>query len=98
MPSEIFIFARFHAKKGLQDSVAAVIKEVLSPTEKEPGCLYIHAFRAIRDPQQFYIHSRWQDEAAFDHHTRLPHTVRFLEKVQSLIDHSLDVSRTRPLG
>jgi hypothetical protein len=28
----------------------------------------------------------------------LPHTVRFLEKVHSQIDHSLDVTRTRPLA
>jgi quinol monooxygenase YgiN len=98
MASELFIFARFHAKEGLQDAVAATIKEVLSPTQEEPGCLSIHAFCDIRDPRQFYIHSRWQDEAAFDHHAELPHTVRFLEKVQSQIDHSLDVTRTRPLA
>jgi quinol monooxygenase YgiN len=98
MTSELFIFARFHAKEGLQDAVAATIKEVLSPTRKEPGCLSIHAFRAIRDPRQFYIYSRWQDEAAFDSHAQLPHTVRFQEKVQSQIDHLLDVTRTRPLA
>jgi quinol monooxygenase YgiN len=98
MTSELFIFARFHAKEGLQEAVAATIREVLSPSQKEPGCLSIHAFRAIRDPRQFYIHSRWQDEAAFDNHARLPHTVRFLEKVQSQIDHLLEVTRTRPLA
>jgi quinol monooxygenase YgiN len=55
-------------------------------------------FCAIRDPRLFYIHSRWQDEAAFNYHAELPHTVRFLEKVQSQIDHPLDVTRTRPLA
>jgi quinol monooxygenase YgiN len=95
--SELFIFARFHAKEGLQDAVAATIMEVLRPTEKEPGCLSIRAFCAIRDPRLFYIHSRWQDEAAFNHHAELPHTVRFLKKIQSQIDHPLDVTRTRSL-
>ena len=42
----------------------------------------------------FYIHSQWKDEAAFDHHVQLQHTMRFVEKVQALIDHPLDVTRT----
>ena len=94
MSSEIFIFARFHAKDGLQDAVAATIHEVLRPTRQEPGCLSIHAYSATQDPRLFYIHSHWKDEAAFDHHARLPHTVRFVEKVQTLIDHPFDVTRT----
>jgi quinol monooxygenase YgiN len=95
--SELFIFARFHAKEGLQDAVAASIQEVLGPTRQEPGCLAIDAFRATRDPRLFYIHSRWKDEAAFDHHAQLPHTVRFVDRIRTLIDHPLDVTRAWPL-
>ncbi len=62
---------------------------------RNPGCLAIGAFRSTRDPQLFYVHSRWTDEAAFDSHAELPHTVRFLERVQPLIDHPLDVTRAR---
>ena len=60
----------------------------------ESGCLSIHAFRSTRDPRLFYIHSRWRDETAFDHHAELPHTKRFIERIQTLIDHPLDVTRT----
>ncbi|MGH2670087.1 MAG: putative quinol monooxygenase, partial [bacterium] len=49
-------------------------------------------------PQLFYIHSRWKDEAAFENHAGLPHTVRFLERVQPLIDHPLDVTRTEQIA
>ena len=65
---------------------------------EEPGCLGIHAFRSRRDPRLFYIHSRWKDEAAFDHHAGLPHTVRFVEQVTRLIDHALDVTRSEQIG
>ena len=97
MTSELFIFARFRAKEGLQNAVAATIHEVLRSTRQEPGCLSIHVFSATQDPRLFYIHSRWKDEAAFDHHTQLPHTVRFVGQVQTLIDHPLEVTRARPL-
>jgi quinol monooxygenase YgiN len=45
----------------------------------------------------FYIHTSWIDEAAFGQHAALPHTVRFIERVQPLIDHPLDVTRARPI-
>lgn len=90
---ELFIFARFHARPGNEGAVADAVLDVLAPTRGEPACLAIHAFRSIRDPQLLYIHSRWTDEAGFDHHATLPHTQRFVERVEPLIDHPLDVTR-----
>jgi quinol monooxygenase YgiN len=95
---EFFIFARFHAREGQEAAVAAALREVVIPSRAEPGCLAIEAHRSIRDPRLFYIHSRWVDEAAFETHAGLPHTVRFIERVQSLIDHELEVTRTRPIA
>jgi quinol monooxygenase YgiN len=95
---ELFVFARFHARPGEEGSLAAALLDVLTPTREEPGCLAIHAFRSSRDPQLFYIHSRWKDEAAFDHHGGLPHPRRFVERVTAVIDHALDVSRTARIG
>jgi quinol monooxygenase YgiN len=53
------------------------------------------ALRNVVAPTREEVGSRWVDEAAFDHHAGLPHTVRFIERVQALIDHPLDVTRTR---
>ena len=95
---ELFIFARFHARPGDEGAVAEALRDTVAPSREEPGCLSILAFRSIRDPRLFYIHSRWEDEAAFDHHAGLPHTVRFVERVQPLIDHPLDVNRAERIG
>ena len=95
---EVFIFARFHARPGNETAVADAMRDGLAPTRAEPGCLSIDHFRSIRDPQLFYIHSRWKDEAAFERHAELPHTVRFLERVQPLIDHPLDVAHTERIA
>jgi quinol monooxygenase YgiN len=90
---ELYIFGRFHASMGNEAAVADAINDVLVPTRQESGCLSIHAFRSIRDPRLFYIHSRWTGEEVFETHATLPHTVRFLERVKPLIDHPLDVTR-----
>jgi quinol monooxygenase YgiN len=95
---ELFIFARFHAHPGRERAVADALLDVLAPSREEPGCLGIHAFRSVREPGLFYIHSRWRDEAAFEQHTALPHTLRFVERVEPLIDHPLDVTRARRIG
>jgi quinol monooxygenase YgiN len=95
---ELFIFARFHARPGAGRAVAEALRDVVALTREEPGCLGIHAFRSSRDPELFHIHSRWRDEAAFEHHAALPHTVRFVERVEALIDHPLDVIRSERLA
>jgi quinol monooxygenase YgiN len=45
----------------------------------------------------FWLHSRWVDEAAFEKHVERPETNQFVERVQRLIDHPFDVTRTRLL-
>jgi quinol monooxygenase YgiN len=94
---DLFIFARFHARDGQEEAVAAALRDVVPPTRAEPGCRAIDAYRCTHDSRLFYIHSRWVDEAAFDRHATQPHTLRFLERAQKLIDHPLDVTRSRPL-
>jgi quinol monooxygenase YgiN len=95
---ELYIFGRFHSGPGNEAAVAEAINDVLVPTREEPGCLNVHAFRSIRDTGLLFIHSRWVSEAAFEIHANLPHTVRFIERVEPLIDHPLDVARTELLG
>jgi quinol monooxygenase YgiN len=91
---ELFIFARFHARDGQEGAVEEALREVAGPSRNETGCLGLSVFRSKRDPRLFYVHSRWRDESGFDIHATLPHTVRFLERVEPLIDHPLDVNRT----
>ena len=94
---QLFIFARFHAREGQEAAVAATLREEVGQSRAEPGCLAHRAYQSVRDPRLFWIHSHWIDDAAFEVHAQLPHTVRFLERVVPMIDHPLDVTRGRPL-
>jgi quinol monooxygenase YgiN len=94
---ELFIFARFHVRKGNEANTAAVLREQIEGVRSEPGCLAINAYRSNRDPRLFYIHSRWTDEVAFEIHAALPGTVRFVERMQALIDHPFEATRASPL-
>ena len=95
---ELFIFACFHARAGQEDAVAATLRDTVVPSRAEPGCWAIAAYRSARELRLFFIHSHWIDEVAFDIHAGLPHTVRFVERVQKLIDRPLEVMRTHAIA
>ncbi|MFZ0333997.1 MAG: putative quinol monooxygenase [Candidatus Acidiferrales bacterium] len=90
---ELFIFVHFHARERQGDAVEEALRDVIASSRQEAGCLAIHAFRSTRDARLFYIHSKWTDEAAFELHAKMPHTVRFRERVDPLLDRPLDVTR-----
>jgi quinol monooxygenase YgiN len=91
---ELYGFVRLHAREGEESAVEQTLREVTGLSREETGCLSIHAFRSMRDRRLFFIHSRWVDETAFQAHGALPHTVRFLERVDALLDQPREVART----
>jgi quinol monooxygenase YgiN len=91
-------FVRLHSRAGEEGAVEQALREVMGPSREEEGCLSFHIYRSMRDRRLFYIHSRWSDEAAFQKHAGLPHTVRFLEKVDVLLDQPREVTRTEMIG
>jgi len=93
-----YVFVRLHAREGEETAVEEALRDVTGPSRKEPGCLSFHIFRSTRDPRLFYIHSRWVNEDAFQLHAELPHTVRFLKRVDALLDQPRDVTRTEMIG
>jgi quinol monooxygenase YgiN len=95
---EQFVFVRLHAREGEESAVEEALREVTGPSLAEAGCLSFHTFRSMRDRRLFYIYSRWVHEAAFQEHARLPHTMRFLERVDALLDQPRDVARTERIG
>ena len=94
---EVFVFARLHARPGKRSEVHQAMFEVQGPTRREPGCLSYGAFRSVRDPDEFYIHTRWKDMATFERHAELAHTVRFVDRVEPLLDHPFKVTLSEQL-
>jgi quinol monooxygenase YgiN len=92
------IIARFHAQTGREAAVEVAIREVIPQTRAEATCLFANGHRSIRDPRLFHILTRWTDEAAFEVHATLPHTVKFIDTVEKLIDHPLDIVRAEVIA
>lgn len=95
---EQYVFVRLLARAGNENAVEKELREVMGPSREEQGCLSIHFFRSMRERRLFYIHSKWVDEAAFQKHAELPHTKRFLERVDPLLEQPREVARTEMIG
>jgi quinol monooxygenase YgiN len=94
----VHFFVRFEPLPGREMEFREELLRVVQPTRTEIGCVGIHAFESLREPSMFAIHSEWADEAAFELHARLPHTVRFLGAAKELLTHPVEGLRTRQIG
>jgi quinol monooxygenase YgiN len=91
-------FIRFEPRPGKADEFREEVLKVNGPSREEPGCIRIDVFESLREPITFAIHSEWVDEAAFELHATLPHTVRFLESAEKLLTHPVQGLRTRQIA
>ena len=93
-----YVFVRLHAREGEEAGIEEALRDVTGPSREEPGCVSFHTFRSTRDRRLFFIYSHWVDETAFQAHAELPHTVRFLKRMDALLDQPRDVTRTEMIG
>jgi quinol monooxygenase YgiN len=94
----IHVFVRFEPRPGKEAEFREEVLRVAESSRTEIGCLAIHVFESLRDPFVVEIHSEWVDEAAFEWHAQLPHTVRFLQAAEELLTHPVLALRTRKIG
>ena len=89
---------RFEPLPGKDAAFRDEVLRVSELSRAEPGCLRIDVLESLREPFIFAIHSEWVDEASFELHATLPHTVRFLEAAEKLLTHRIQGVRLRQIG
>ncbi len=90
---ELYIFGRFLVLDGKEGAFEAALREVMVATRAEAGCLEVHGYRGVRNARLYYLHSRWKDVEVFELHAKLPHTEKFLDRVEKLLVEPRDVKR-----
>jgi quinol monooxygenase YgiN len=70
------LVARWVAKDGNGDAVAAAIEKLIEPSRSEPGCLRYLPNRNLADPRVFLIFEEYVDEAAYQAHAASEHFAR----------------------
>lgn len=91
----VHFFVGLDPKPGKEQEFRDALLRVVEPTRAEVGCLAIDVFESVGPPAVFAIHSEWVDEAAFERHAQLPHTIRFIQAADELLTHAVQGLRTR---
>jgi quinol monooxygenase YgiN len=68
--------ARWTAKEGEEDRVAALLQELAVPSREEPGCRFYQPCRDPENPRVFFIFEIYDDVAALDAHAESEHFQR----------------------
>jgi quinol monooxygenase YgiN len=68
--------ARWTAKEGEKDRVAALLQELAGPSREEPGCRFYQPCRDPENPRVFFIFEIYDDVAALDAHAESEHFQR----------------------
>jgi quinol monooxygenase YgiN len=93
-----YVDVRFEPIPGKELAFREELFRVNTPSRNEPGCIAIDIFESTAEPRVFVIHSEWVDEAAFELHATLPHTVQFLATAETLLTHPVKGLRLRHIG
>ena len=81
--------ARFDPNPGMEAAFREELFRVAELSRAEIGCLSLQVFDSLRPPVVFAIHSEWADEAAFELHAALPHTLQFIAAAEKLLSHPI---------
>jgi quinol monooxygenase YgiN len=82
------VSAKWRAKPGSEDRLAAVCEEMTEPSRAEPGNRFYQAHRSPEDPLLFYLYEQYADEAAYEAHMGSEHFTRLVkqEAIPDLLD------------
>jgi len=94
----LHFLVRFDPPPERSADFRAALLAVTEAARAEPGCIEMHAFESVREPREFAIHSEWVDEAAFEVHSGLAHTVRFLASAEKLLGRPVQGLRVHEIG
>jgi quinol monooxygenase YgiN len=94
----VHVIIRFEPLPGRESAFREELLRVNEPSRAEIGCLRMDVFESLQEPVVFAIHSEWVDEAAFELHATLPHTVQFLAAARGLLARPVQPLRLRKIG
>jgi quinol monooxygenase YgiN len=62
------VTAKWTAKEGEEDAVAAAIRKLVEPSRAEPGNLFYQPHRDPGDPRVFFFYEQYVDSGAYEAH------------------------------
>ena len=82
---EIVVVAHFTARPGKEGELLNLMRSLLEPTRREPGCIRYELNQEIENPRAFTFAEKFADREAFEAHLKMPYVARFAEQSAGLV-------------
>lgn len=67
------VTAKWIAREGEEEKVAAAIQKIVGPSRAEPGMRFYQPHRDPEDPRVFFFYEQYVDKAAYEAHGASEH-------------------------
>jgi quinol monooxygenase YgiN len=71
------VTAKWTAKEGEADAVAAAIKQLIGPSRAEPGIMFYQPHRDPENPNVFFFYEQYKTKADYEAHGASDHFKKF---------------------
>ncbi len=96
MPQPVLqVIARIRAKSGSTATVRAILRGIVEPTLREPGCVSYRLVQHTTDPTEFATMEEWISLEAEEAHFFTPHILDALAKLSGHLADEPDIRRYR---
>ncbi|MGH3570130.1 MAG: putative quinol monooxygenase [Pseudonocardia sp.] len=69
----VIVVARYRARVGNAEAVAAALRDYVPLVRTEPGCLVFTVHRERENPREFLLHEQYRDDDALEAHRASTH-------------------------
>lgn len=81
----VYIVATLCARKGKEQGLLKALRELVSASQAEPGCIEYILHGEVMQSGTFVIYETWISQSDLDKHMGTPHFVSFVAASESLL-------------
>jgi quinol monooxygenase YgiN len=89
--TQLVCVAEFLALSGKDEELLTKLHSLMSPTQKEPGCLRYELNQGCDDPRRITFIEKWTDRDAFDQHCATAYITNFFDHVRPTLVERFEV-------
>ena len=90
---KITVFAQIIANQGQSDALFKILKQLVTDTHTEAGCIEYKLHHSLDDENIFWMYEIWQSQAALDEHMASAHFQAFVAQTANLISRA-DINKS----
>ena len=92
------VFARFKAKRGMEDRVRAALVDMIDPTLQEAANIGYALHQSATDPTLFLLYEQWDGKPGLENHMSQPYFATMEQRLDGALETPMEVIEAHMIG